>query len=136
MKEAVDKILEAEEQARKLVEEVGMEIEERAKALGEKLAALEDEIRAQCEPVGPGWGLRLRPRWGLLPPIAMSAFPLIPRQSPKRGVESPTPSARSGWTSCRVRHRSGSTPVFVQMRSPSERTLRMLLTISSSARHS
>ena len=29
-----------------------MEIEELAKALGEKLAALEDEIRAQCEQAG------------------------------------------------------------------------------------
>ena len=35
-------------EAKKLVEEVGMEIEELAKALGEKLTALEDEIRAQC----------------------------------------------------------------------------------------
>jgi hypothetical protein len=40
----------ADLEARKLVEETGMEIEFLGKALGEKLAALEDEIRAQCEP--------------------------------------------------------------------------------------
>jgi hypothetical protein len=38
----------ADLEAKKLVEEVGMEIEELAKALGEKLTALEDEIRAEC----------------------------------------------------------------------------------------
>jgi hypothetical protein len=39
----------ADLEAKKLVEEVGLEIEDFAKALGEKLAGLEDEIRAQCE---------------------------------------------------------------------------------------
>jgi len=34
-------------EAKKLVEETGMEIEELAQALGEKLADLEDEIRAE-----------------------------------------------------------------------------------------
>jgi hypothetical protein len=34
-------------EAKKLVEETGMEAEELAKALGEKLTALEDEFRAQ-----------------------------------------------------------------------------------------
>jgi len=38
-------------EAKKLVEEVGMEIEDLAKALGEKLAGLEDEIRAECDRV-------------------------------------------------------------------------------------
>ncbi len=39
----------ADLEAKQLIEEAGMEIEELAKALGEKLAALEDEIRDQCE---------------------------------------------------------------------------------------
>ncbi len=34
-------------EAKKLVEEVGMEIEDLAQALGEKLSALEDEIRSE-----------------------------------------------------------------------------------------
>jgi len=38
-------------EAKKLVEEVGMEIEDLAKALGDKLATLEDEIRAECDRV-------------------------------------------------------------------------------------
>ena len=40
----------ADLEAKKLVETAGMEIEDLAQALGEKLSALEDEIRAQCEP--------------------------------------------------------------------------------------
>ncbi len=39
----------ADLEAKKLVEEAGTEIEELAKALGEKLTALEDEIRAECQ---------------------------------------------------------------------------------------
>ncbi len=39
----------ADLEAKKLVEEVGTELEGLGKALGEKLTALEDEIRAECE---------------------------------------------------------------------------------------